>query len=677
MTKVIRPVAENALRRAFFYNGGFLWQRPLRAMMKAAGFRLSLGLPNRDDVVAVWGNSPTSHRGRWIAQKRGVAVLHVEDAFLRSVLPGRAGEPPLGIMIDASGVHFDPNQPSDLEALLKTQPLDDAALLARAEAGLDRLRRGHLSKYNAFDPEAGPDETGYVLVIDQTSGDASVSASGGDRAAFLEMLRTARAEHPDRKILIRTHPETSQGLRAGHFLQSDCDTHMELFDAPASPWALLEGAHAVYCFSSQMGMEAIFVGHRPQVFGQPIYVGWGLTEDRGGAPVARRGRPLTVAQLFAAVMLEFPKWYDPFEDRLCSFERAVDILEAKVRCWREDHRGWVASGMRLWKRSPLQKFFGRYRKLRFVDPPSDAVRIASTSGMRSMVWAGNASKASKQVRVEDGFLRSRGLGAELTPPLSLVADDLGIYYDPTGPSRLEKLVAASIDLQPIARARAEELRLAICKAGLSKYNLGGVGLSAESSHTTRVLVPGQVEDDESIRLGAGSVRTNRALLLAARKHFPNATLVYKPHPDVEAGLRRGQIEDAETLADLVLTRGDPIAAIETCDRIFTMTSTLGFEALLRGKPVTCLGQPFYAGWGLTEDHGPGIPRRNARPDLTAFIHAVLIDYPRYVDPVTGLPCPVEVALSRLSKGEIPKPGPLNRAISKLQGQFASYAYLWR
>ena len=36
----------------------------------------------------------------------------------------------------------------------------------------------------------------------------------------------------------------------------------------------------------------------------------------------------------------------------------------------------------------------------------------------------------------------------------------------------------------------------------------------------------------------------------------------------------------------------------------TMTSLAGFEALLRGKPVTTHGQPFYAGWGLTEDICP-------------------------------------------------------------------------
>ena len=108
-----------------------------------------------------------------------------------------------------------------------------------------------------------------------------------------------------------------------------------------------------------------------------------------------------------------------------------------------------------------------------------------------------------------------------------------------------------------------------------------------------------------------------------------------------------------------------------------MTSLLGFEALIRGLPVTCLGAPFYAGWGLTRDLGPTPERRTARPDLTQLAHAALIAYPRYWDPVSRRPCPVEVALDRLAAGEIPHPGRMNRLLSRLQGRLAGYAHLWR
>src|SRR5687767_10142434 len=45
------------------------------------------------------------------------------------------------------------------------------------------------------------------------------------------------------------------------------------------------------------------------------------------------------------------------------------------------------------------------------------------------------------VALEDGFLRSVGLGVNGDPPLSIVADELGIYYDATAPSELERILA--------------------------------------------------------------------------------------------------------------------------------------------------------------------------------------------------------------------------------------------
>jgi capsular polysaccharide export protein len=70
-------------------------------------------------------------------------------------------------------------------------------------------------------------------------------------------------------------------------------------------------------------------------------------------------------------------------------------------------------------------------------------------------------------------------------------------------------------------------------------------------------------------------------------------------------------------------------------------------------------------------------RRTARPTLAQLAHAVLIDYPRYFDPITKRPCPVEVVVDRLDHGTVPRPSRANRALAKLQGMFASYAHLWR
>ena len=661
-------------RRLYVYNGGFLTQARIRRILTLAGYDIRLGRPGADDMVGVWGQSPTASRGDAVARRTGAPILRVEDAFLRSVRPGRDGEPPLGLFLDRSGVHFDPARPSDLEAILRDDPLDDTALLDRARACMARLRTADLSKYNAHDPDLAVPAPGYVLVVDQTKGDASVTASRADRNTFREMLFCAREDHPGARIVIKTHPETAAGHREGHFGAADLSEGVTLQADPVSPWALMEGAVAVYTVSSQLGFEAILAGHRPVTFGQPFYAGWGLTDDR--RPIDRRQRRLTRAQLFAGAMILAPVWYDPCRDRLCDLETAIDMLEAEVRAWREDRHGWIASGMRMWKRAPLQTVFGRHRRMVFAEGDR---AIARAGDRRLMVWAGRttpALDAAGAVRVEDGFLRSRGLGAELVPPLSLVLDTRGIYYDPNRDSDLERLIAVSLALSEPERRRAAQLMEMLTTGGLSKYNLGGAALP-DLPAGRRILVPGQVEDDASIRLGAGDIATNRGLLAAAREANPDAVVIYKPHPDVEAGLRPGVVEEARQIADIVLARADPVAILAHVDEVWTMTSLLGFEALLRGVAVTCLGRPFYAGWGLTRDLGGAMPRRTARPDLAALVHATLIAYPRYVDPVTGRPCPVEVVAERLSCGTVPRPGRANRLLAKVQGAFASYAHLWR
>jgi capsular polysaccharide export protein len=661
--------------RLFVYNGGFVTQSRLRRILGLAGYNLRLGLPQQSDLVGIWGNSPTAHRGRAVAAKYGADLLHVEDAFLRSIHPGRAsGEPPLGLLLDRRGAHFDPAQPSDLEELLATHPLDDSHMMRRARNAIGRLQDAHLSKYNAFLPSAPLPDPGYVLVVDQLRGDASVTASKADRARFCEMLVFAQQEHPGARILIKTHPETRAGHRPGHFTDKDAQGRVEMFSDAVSPWGLLEGAIAVYTVSSQLGFEAILAGHKPRVFGQPFYAGWGLTEDED--PVARRQRKLTRPQLFSAAMFLYPTWYDPYTDRLCELERVIDTLEAGIRAWRQDRAGWVASGMRLWKRKPLQGFFGQTRKLKFTEDPEEAHK----SGRNWMVWASKAGAKTHAgaTRVEDGFLRSRGLGADLVPPMSLVLDRQGIYYDPRQPSDLDDLITQRADLGPAEALRVEALIQQLIRHSLSKYNLSGEPPALPAGH--RILVPGQVEDDASIKAGCGRIKSNLALLRATRKANPKAVIIYKPHPDVEAGLRPGSLPETgvpENLADVVASNCDPMALLDEVQEVWTMTSLLGFEALLRGAKVTTLGLPFYAGWGLTTDKRTAPPWRSARPDLLGLAHAVLIDYPRYYDPITQRPCPPEVVVERLISGQLPRPSLRNRSLSKLQGLFATYAPLWR
>jgi capsular polysaccharide export protein len=666
-------------RRLWHQNLSLLRDKRLHRMLALAGHELRFGLPKPGDGVLVWGHSPTAWRGEALARRHSLPLIRVEDAFLRSIHPGRfRGEAPLGLLVDPVGMHFNAAGPSLLEQILQSPDVQKSNILDRAKAAIGRIQEVDLSKYNNFDPDCPAPDPGYVLVIDQTRDDAAIRHAGASAASFPAMLAAARRAFPDRKILIRTHPETRMGLRPGHFGPADTDAQVSLLTDPISPNRLLAGAAAVFTVSSQLGFEAILHGHRPHVFGQPFYAGWGLTHDE--QPLPRRQTILTPEALFAGAMILAPLWYDPCRDRLCDLETVINQLQAETRAFREDRKGHVAAGMRLWKRGRLQDFFGQTKALNFCDDPQKADRIAKSTGRSLLLWAGREPEdftpAAACLRVEDGFLRSRGLGAELVPPLSLVTDHQGIYYDSSRPSRLDSLIATPLSPQGNTRALALIDRLKT--QGVSKYNLSGQTLPPlPEGH--RILVPGQVEDDASIRKGAGAIRTNLGLLRAARAANPSAVLIYKPHPDVEAGLRPGAIAHADLvgLVDVTPSHADPIALLAKVQEVWTMTSLLGFEALIRGIPVTCLGAPFYAGWGLTKDLGP-VPRwRSARPDLAQLAHAALIAYPRYWDPVSRRPCPPEVALDRLASGNIPRPGRTNRLLSKLQGRFASLAHLWR
>ena len=588
------------------------------------------------------------------------------------------------MVIDRTGIYFDASAPSDLENILNYEALDDPALRERAELALACLKRAGLSQTNTFDPSATIDESDYVLVVDQPKGGASIRAGGADDATFARMLAAARAENPDRLILIKPHPDVVARRGTGHFSRQDLDADMRFLTRYPSPWQVLEKAHKVYCVTSLMGFEAILAGHRPRVFGKPFYGGWGLSADE--QVFERRKRKLDATALFAGTMLLYPKWYDPYRDQLCDFETVVYHLQAQTRAWHEDCRGYVALGMRLWKKRPLRRFFsGAGARLVFEDD----VGRAAESGKTGLVWASKetsflnevfAKKGRPLSRLEDGFLRSRGLGADLIPPMSLVVDDLGIYYDPTRPSRLEALLNGATTLGPAQLDRAQKLISLLKQTRVSKYNQGRSIVDTDHRPgQRRILVPGQVEDDASIQLGGADIRSNRGLLEWTRKENPDAFILFKPHPDVEAGLRKGALSDAQALelADMVLPDVDAIAAIDACDEVWTITSLLGFEALLRGKPVTCLGVPFYAGWGLTRDLADVPERRKGPLSLVQMVHAALIDYPRYFDPQTGLACPPEVVVDRLAAGHSFPGRPATRALAKLQGRFSGFAHLWR
>lgn len=245
-------------------------------------------------------------------------------------------------------------------------------------------------------------------------------------------------------------------------------------------------------------------------------------------------------------------------------------------------------------------------------------------------------------------------------------------------SQLETLIKAHTHLRSDQIKRARDIIERLRKSKTTKYNLKGNHIDLPFA-TPIHLVIGQVEDDASIKLGTDQVKTNLDLLKHVRAGHPDDFILYKPHPDVEAGLRMGKIATDMALqyADIIAGNADILNLFDHVNTIHTMTSNTGFEALIRGKKVVTYGAPFYAGWGLTTDLGQIPSRRNAKASLETLVYATLIAYPRYFHPKQRRACPVETTITRLEQQDLSKTGVAIRILSKLQGLLATPNPFWR
>lgn len=263
-----------------------------------------------------------------------------------------------------------------------------------------------------------------------------------------------------------------------------------------------------------------------------------------------------------------------------------------------------------------------------------------------------ALKGVPYVRLEDGFLRSVGLGKDGVPPRSLVVDFRGIYYDAQRPSDLECLLQEGGWESPALLAAGEGVVELLRRHRLTKYNVAPdlpPALLGLSGHAARVLVIDQVYGDTSIPGGLARPTTFTAMLDAALSENPAAEVLVKLHPDVLAGKRKGhlgQVAGRDPRVRILPRDVNPWSLFPLVERVYTVSSQTGLEALLAGRPVICFGVPFYAGWGLTEDR-VAVPRRNRRRSLVEVVTASYLLYARYADPVTGRPCSFEETVEAL------------------------------
>lgn len=239
----------------------------------------------------------------------------------------------------------------------------------------------------------------------------------------------------------------------------------------------------------------------------------------------------------------------------------------------------------------------------------------------------------KITRIEDGFVRGKGLGIEHNLPYSLCFDSQCLYFDAREESNFEKLALKHQSIITDKLLEKSRYYVQIFKErGITKYLLPEtfkVEYPEKPSSIERILVIGQSEGDASIRFSLSAIKTNFELVTEVRNRHPDAQIVYKQHPD-ETFRGTPQTKFKEKCNLFIDFPTDYESLMEGVDKVYTISSLLGFELLIRGARVHVFGMPFYAGWGLTEDE-QSLPRRNVKLSIEELFALTYILYPKYFD----------------------------------------------
>lgn len=241
--------------------------------------------------------------------------------------------------------------------------------------------------------------------------------------------------------------------------------------------------------------------------------------------------------------------------------------------------------------------------------------------------------------LEDGFIRSKGLGVDGSPSFSFVEDDVGIYYDATVPSRLENILNNCDFINDTQLMEASKYAISfMLEHHISKYN--NAPLVNESfmqkydlCKGRNVLIIVQTEGDASLKYGMLETYTTDEIIDIALSENPKGKVYLKIHPDVLSGKKRSDIsiEVARQKYTIIDEKVNPISLLKHFNKVYTKTSGMGFEALLCGCECVCFGMPFYAGWGITDDRSH-CARRKRQLSIEEIFAAAYILYPRYYNP---------------------------------------------
>ncbi|EDP6837510.1 capsular polysaccharide biosynthesis protein [Campylobacter lari] len=603
-----------------------------------------------------WGRKRTGRWAFFLYKKFNGSLLLLEDGFLRSLNLGVEKSPSFSIVKDDIGIYYDAIAPSKLENILNTYEFSSKEL-EQAKKAIELIKKEKLSKYNnnlCLPKELFGGSEERVLIITQVANDASLKFGLADSFSTQDIINEAIKENPNAKIYIKIHPDVLSGKKQSDFNAQDLPSKCVVIKENYNPIELLSHFKKVYTKTSGMGFEALMLGCECVCYGIPFYAGWGLTQDK--QVCKRRLKKRTLEEVFYATYILYSEYFNPYLNQKSDIFDTMYTLAKYKKIEQANSNTLYFLGFSKWKREYIKPFFkAKNNKIIFLNSLDELYKANLNPEDKIFIWGKKYDKTllakdfnNEIFLVEDGFLRSVFLGSDLTRPFSLIIDSKGLYVDPSKSSDLEDILQ-NHEFDESLKQRAKKLITTITQNKFSKYN----GLKHEKLNFNTdkkiILIPAQVEDDASMILGGAGFNTLK-LLQSVRKTNKNAFIVFKPHPDVLSGNRKG-LKDKNIIlkyCNEIIENVSIDSAINACDEVHTITSTSGFDALLRGKKVVVYGKPFYAGWGLTSDLHE-IPRRTRMLSLEELVAGVLILYPRYIHPKNKNLCEVELALDIMLK----------------------------
>ncbi|EAH7534032.1 capsular polysaccharide biosynthesis protein [Campylobacter jejuni] len=619
----------------------------------------------KDDLFFGWGRKKSGLKAMNLAKKYKAKFILLEDGFIRSLNLGVENSPSFSMVKDDIGIYYDATMPSKLENLLNTYEFKDEEI-KQAKKAIELIKKYKISKYNNNldipDNYFQKDEK-RVLIITQTASDASLEFGLAKDFKTVDMIKDAIKENPKSKIYIKIHPDVLSGKKQSDLDINSLPKECILITENFNPIALLEFFDKVYTKTSGMGFEALMQECECICYGMPFYAGWGLTKDK--LECKRRIRKRNLEEFFYAAYILYSEYFNPYLNQKSNIFDTIQTLAKYKDIEKVNSNRLFMLGFTLWKRHFIKPFFNaKDNEIIFLNSLKSLAGYKLKENDKFFIWGKKYDentlknlllvKAKEQnltnftpkvSLVEDGFIRSISLGSDLTRPFSLIVDDKGLYIDPNKPSKLEELLQNEIFDENMLN-RAKNIIKILLENRFSKYN----GLKHENLKINAktgqkiILIPDQVEDDASMILGGFGLST-LDLLKEVRSKNQDAYIIFKPHPDVLSGNRVGLKDETLILefCDEIVKDCSIDSAIKIADEIHTITSTSGFDALLRAKKVFTYGMPFYAGWGLTKDKYR-CERRTRKLSLEELVAGALIAYPRYINPKTKTLCEIEVCL---------------------------------